>query len=90
MTSIEQTAQLGALQPAASPRLTQSLPQGRFALLWALVWATAGFAVAIGITIGTGSDFLPALRLSLLFAEVVGFASLISARVVFPRLANLP
>jgi sigma-B regulation protein RsbU (phosphoserine phosphatase) len=46
--------------------------------------------VAIGITIGTGADFVPALRLSLLFAEVVGFAALISARVVFPRLANLP
>jgi serine phosphatase RsbU (regulator of sigma subunit) len=90
MTSIEQTAQLGALQRQVSPRLTQSLPQGRFALLWALVWASAGFGVAIGITIGTGSDFFPALRLSLLFAEVVGFASLISARVVFPRLANLP
>ncbi len=90
MTSIEQTARLGAPQSGTAPRLTQSLPQGRFALLWALVWATAGFAVAIGITVGTGSDFFPAFRLSLLFAEVVGFASLISARVVFPRLANLP
>ncbi len=90
MTSIEQTARLGSLQPASSPRLTRSLPQGRFALLWALIWAIAGFAVAIGITVGTGSDFFPALRLSLLFAEVVGFASLISARVVFPRLATLP
>ena len=90
MTSIEQTTQLGALPMADSPRLTRSLPQGRFALLWALVWAVAGFAVAIGITIGTGADFFPALRLSLSFAEVVGFAALISARVVFPRLANLP
>ncbi|MEE8411862.1 MAG: PP2C family protein-serine/threonine phosphatase [Acidobacteriota bacterium] len=90
MTSIEQTADLGALQSADAPRLTRSLPQGRFALLWAFVWAAAGFAVAIGIVIGTGADFFPALRLSLLFSEVVGFASLISARVVFPRLANLP
>ena len=90
MTSIEQTGPLGGLPPAAAPRLTQSLPQGRFALLWALIWATAGFAVAIGITIGTGADFFPALRLSLMFAEVVGFAALISARVVFPRLASLP
>ena len=90
MTSIEQTAQLGALQSTVAPRLTRTLPQGRFALLWAFVWATAGVAVAIGIVIGTGADFFPALRLSLLFAEVVGFASLISARVVFPRLANLP
>jgi serine phosphatase RsbU (regulator of sigma subunit) len=90
MTSIEQITQVGALQTGDSPRLTRSLPQGRFALLWAFVWAVAGFAVAIGITIGTGADFFPALRLSLALAEVVGFAALISARVVFPRLANLP
>jgi len=90
MTSIEQTAQLGAIQPANALRLTKSFPQGRFALLWAIVWAVAGFAVAIGISIGTGADFFPALRLSLMFAEVVGFASLIAARVVFPRFANLP
>ncbi len=87
MTSIEETARPVGVE---SPRLTRSVPQGRFALFWALVWATAGLAVAIGIAVGTGADFFPAFRISLMFAEVVGFASLISARVVFPRLANLP
>jgi len=90
MASIEQTVQLGTLRPKAVLSLTRSFPRGRFLLLWALVWAIAGFAVAIGIGIGTGADFFPTLRISLLFAEVVGFTSLVSARVVFPRLANLP
>lgn len=90
MTSFEQSAALTPLKAGAALRLTPTLPQGRFALLWALIWAAVGLAAAIGITIGTGADFGPALRISLMFAEVVGFASLVSARVVFPRLANLP
>ena len=90
MESNKQTATSDALRTVSAPRLARSVPQGRFAIAWALVWAAAGMAVAVGITVGTGADFGPALRLSLLFAEVVGFASLVSARVVFPRLANLP
>ena len=87
---MEQTATLDTLGPLNVPRLTRTAPQGRFAVVWALVWAAVGLAVAVGISVGTDADFFPALRLSLMFAEVVGFATLVSARVVFPRLATLP
>ena len=45
--------------------------------------------VAAGISFVTDIAFLPALRLSVLFAEVVGFSAYISARVVSPLLARL-
>ena len=47
-------------------------------------------AVAAGIAFATDIAFLPTLRLSVLFAEVVGFSAYISARMVSPLLARLP
>jgi serine phosphatase RsbU (regulator of sigma subunit) len=63
----------------------------RFFISWALGWALVGFAVAAGITFSRGSsDFGPLLSSSILFAEVVGFTSLVSARLIFPLYAKLP
>jgi hypothetical protein len=56
-----------------------------------LGWALVGFAVAAGITFSrVSSDFGPLLMSSILFAEVVGFTSLVSARLIFPLYAGLP
>jgi len=63
----------------------------RFFISWALGWALVGFAVAAGITFSRGSsDFRPLLMSSILFAEVVGFTALVSARLIFPLYAKLP
>ena len=70
--------------------LSRTLPQGRFALGWAVAWALVGCAVATGIVYSTDVDFWPAFRVSVLFAEVVGFTALLSARLVFPLLVKLP
>lgn len=77
------------LPRAAVPRFAPGTPAGagawRFLAVWALGWALAGCAVAAGITFSRGSaDFGPLLLSSALFAEVVGFTALVSARLVFP------
>ena len=60
-------------------------------LAWASGWALVGLAVAAGITFSRGqAEFRPLLISSLLFAEVVGFTALVSARLVFPFYAKLP
>jgi len=55
-----------------------------------LSWALAGCAVAAGFTFATAVDFLPALRVSILFAEVVGVTAFVSARMIFPLFVRLP
>lgn len=63
----------------------------RFILSWAAGWALAGSAVAAGIMFSRGSiDLGPLLVSSVLFAEVVGFTALVSARLVFPLYSRLP
>ena len=76
--------------PAQPPAPTTAF-RPRFLLGWALAWAAIGCLVAVGITVtrGTG-DFMPILQVSVLFAEVVGFTALTSARLVFPLFARLP
>ncbi len=60
-------------------------------LAWAFGWAVVGALVAVGIAVVRGSKgFLQVLELSVIFAEVVGFTALASARLVFPRLSGLP
>ncbi|MGH9388258.1 MAG: PP2C family protein-serine/threonine phosphatase, partial [Vicinamibacteria bacterium] len=59
-----------------------------------LGWALVGLLVAAGIaftreTAGL-ADFGPILSISLLFAEVVGFTALSSARLIFPFFDRLP
>ena len=62
-----------------------------FILSWALGWGLVGLAVAAGITFSRGaSELRPLLISSVLFAQVVGFTSLVSARLVFPFYARLP
>ena len=64
---------------------------GRYFLLgWTAAWLAVGVAVAAGISFGAGVEFLPVLRLSVLFAEVVGYSAYTSARLVSPLLARLP
>ena len=57
---------------------------------WAAAWVAIGTLVALGIKIARGGDLLPVLQVSVLFALVVGFAALTSARLVFPLFARLP
>jgi serine phosphatase RsbU (regulator of sigma subunit) len=71
--------------------LPESVPPARRYLLgWTLSWALVGCAVAAGFAFATDVDFWPALRLSILFAEVVGFTAFVSARMVFPLFVQLP
>jgi serine phosphatase RsbU (regulator of sigma subunit) len=73
------------------PPLTRTLPQGRFLLAWAVAWAVVGLIVALVIDFFIpGPVLAPALSLSILFAEVVGFTALVSARLVFPLFSRLP
>jgi len=67
------------------------VPPTRFLVSWALGWAAVGGLVAAGITFTRGGiDLVPVLLVSVLFAEVVGFTALLSARVVFPLFTRLP
>lgn len=61
-----------------------------FHLAWAVAWAIVGCVVAVAIVLVRGTNDLgPLLHLSVLFAQVVGFSALASARLVFPRFAKL-
>jgi serine phosphatase RsbU (regulator of sigma subunit) len=63
----------------------------RFLAAWAVGWAAIGAVVGFGIAFTRGvPELLPLLRQSILFAEVVGFTALASARLVFPYFARLP
>lgn len=77
-----------SVAPSAPPPMAGAW---RFILAWAAGWAFVGFAVALGITFSRGgSDLRPLMVSSILFAEVVGFTALVSARLVFPFYARLP
>ena len=72
------------------PAETVAAPGWHFLLGWTGVWLGVGVVFAAGISFGAGADLGPVLRLSVLFAEVVGYSAYISARLVFPLLARLP
>jgi serine phosphatase RsbU (regulator of sigma subunit) len=75
----------------ATPADTVLTPGWRFLVGWTTAWAVVGVGVAVGISFGAGVEFGgPVLRLSLLFAQVVGYSAYVSARLVFPLLARLP
>jgi serine phosphatase RsbU (regulator of sigma subunit) len=70
---------------------TIAVPAFRFLVLWGIGWGAVGAFTALGITLAQeGLDLGPVLLVSLLFAEVVGFTALLSARMVFPLFAHLP
>lgn len=71
--------------------LAASVRPYRLLVGWAVGWAFVGAVVGLGIVFTRGATgFLPVLRQSVLFAEVVGFTALTSARVVFPLYSRLP
>ena len=85
------TASSSAPTPHAGPRAgTAGAPGWHFLLRWTAAWLAVGLVLAAGVSFGAGVELGPVLRLSVLFAEVVGFSAYISARVVFPLLARVP
>jgi serine phosphatase RsbU (regulator of sigma subunit) len=63
----------------------------RFTVLWALAWALIGGAVACASKLAFPElPLLEMLKLNVLFAEVVGFSALTSARVIFPFFRSVP
>ena len=84
-------AAIAMAPPVATPPADAALaaPGHHFLLGWTAAWFGVGVAVAAGIAFATDIAFLPTLRLSVLFAEVVGFSAYISARMVSPLLARL-
>lgn len=78
-----------AERPAAALRASVP-PPWRFIVGWTLCWALVGCAVAAGFAFATDVDFWPALRASILFAEVVGYTAFTSARMIFPLFVRLP
>jgi serine phosphatase RsbU (regulator of sigma subunit) len=79
----------GKTDDRGGPAVT--VPPLRFLLLWALGWGIIGALVAAGISFTREAlDLSPVLRVSVLFAEVVGFTALLSARMAFPLFSRLP
>lgn len=75
--------------PRAATAPSAPFPYG-FLARWGGGWAVVGGVVALGIVFTRGAaDLQPVLTLSLLFAEVVGFTALASARLVFPLFQKL-
>ncbi len=76
--------------PTTGPTAPVAAPGWSFLVGWTAAWAAIGIVVAGGIAIGAGVEFGPVLRISLLFAEVVGYSAYISARLVAPFLRGVP
>ena len=72
------------------PTALAAAPDWQFLVAWTVAWLAVGVVVAIGVSLAAGVELGPVLRLTVLFAEVVGFSAYISARLVFPLLAGLP
>ena len=87
MTPSSTAAQaLSARRPAGAV----AAPGWHFLTRWTAAWFAIGVVLAAAISFGAGVEFIPVLRLSVLFAVVVGYSAYISARLVFPLLAQLP
>jgi serine phosphatase RsbU (regulator of sigma subunit) len=88
------TRTVGSYVPAAReiPRgRPTAMPPLRLLLAWALGSFIVGSIVAAGISFTRqGVDVWPMFFISVLFAEVVGFTALLSARLVFPLFERLP
>ncbi len=68
-----------------------AMPPLRLLLAWALGSFIVGSIVAAGISFTRqGVDVWPMFFISVLFAEVVGFTALLSARLLFPLFERLP
>ena len=80
---------MGAPPAARRPDAALAAPGHRFLLGWTAAWLAVGVGVAAGFSFGARVEFLPVLRLSVLFAEVVGFSAYTSVRLVSPLLARL-
>ncbi len=65
-------------------------PGWHFLAGWTTAWLAVGVVFAASVSFVAGVELGPVLRLSVLFAEVVGYSAYISARLVFPLLARLP
>ena len=82
----------GTAAPAPLESAPRAAPPYRFVLGWGFAWALVGCLVAGGIAFARGvlAQMPVLLVTSVLFAEVVGFTALLSARLVFPFLVRLP
>ena len=89
VTSSAAAAVLDAPREAPRAAAASAAPGSLFLLRWTAAWIGVGVALAAGIAFGTGVDFFPVLRLSVLSAVLVGFSAYTSARIVPPLLAGL-
>jgi serine phosphatase RsbU (regulator of sigma subunit) len=70
---------------------TITMPPKRLLAAWGLGCFLVGAFVAAGIAYTrSGAELGPTLQFSILFAEVVGFTALLSARMVFPLFERMP
>ena len=89
-------AEIGSEAPEVRPPVlaapkTVAMPPTRLLAAWGLGCLGVGALVAAGIAFTRGgTEFGPTLLISILFAEVVGFTALLSARMVFPLFERLP
>ena len=65
-------------------------PSWHFFVKWMLGWLAVGVVVAAAVSFGANVDLGPVLRLSVLFAEIVGYSAYISARLESPVPARTP
>jgi sigma-B regulation protein RsbU (phosphoserine phosphatase) len=88
------TRRLESYVPAAPEILKgrqTAMPPLRLLLAWALGSFIVGSIVAAGISFTRqGVDVWPVFFISVMFAEVVGFTALLSARLLFPLFERLP
>lgn len=95
MSVATQAAPASAREPRTPlfvlPGAARGWRANRFVAGWAVVWALVGCLVAAGIFFinQRREDLVPILTTSVLFAEVVGFTALLSARIVFPFFERL-
>ena len=69
----------------ASPGQQRGVSANRFVLGWAAAWGLVGALTATAIMyLAAATNLVPLMLTSVLFAEVVGFTALLSARLVFP------
>ncbi len=88
---LEASLETPALAGRPERDLPRAVPPARwFVVGWTLAWALVGCTVAGGFAFATDVDLWPALRASILFAEVVGITALVSARMIFPLFVGLP
>jgi len=73
------------------PAETLAAPGWRFLAGWTTAWIAVGAVVSVGISFGAPEvAFIPILRVSVLYALIVGFSAYTTVRLVFPLLARLP